>query len=168
MTNEEIATIISCPKTVQKADRKSMQSNNRSLRNNLTVFSDDEQYQFRVFLRQSEEFLEDFSVGLIWTNANEFLQTKKDVILLRCQGPHDSKEPLSVDAHHDYHTHEMTEDDLTAKRYQKPSCHGPIAKFGSFVEAIEYFAKRCNISNMDKFVNFYDDDGQVRGQLSLL
>ena len=42
---------------------------NRSYRNDISVISLDNNYQYKMFLRYSNEFNEDFSVGLIWTNS---------------------------------------------------------------------------------------------------
>lgn len=104
--------LIECPKKIIKSDRKNMIEKNRSYRNNIQLESEDGKYSFIMFMRQSAEFLEDFSVGLIWTNVNKYWDTKKQTILIRCQGPHDSKQEFESDPHHSYHIHKLSPTDI--------------------------------------------------------
>ena len=68
VSNQLLNEIISCPKTIIRAERKKMILENRHYRNTLNAISNNQKYTFKIFLRQSDEFLEDFSVGLIRTN----------------------------------------------------------------------------------------------------
>lgn len=117
-----------------------------------------------MFLRQSSEFLEDFSVGLILKNANEVFNTKKQVILMRCQGPHDSKQEFESDPHHSYHIHKLSEEDIEHKRFNKPSNQGSTNHFSSFHEAIIYFREHCGIIDLSEYIDLNND--QIEGQLS--
>ena len=140
---------------------------NRSLRNNISLQSSDGKYQFSMFLRQSTEFCEDFSVGLIWLNPSEILSNvNRPIILLRCQGPHDGRADLGSDLHHDYHVHEFTAEDLNCTRFKKPSRKEKAVDFFSFETAIDYFIKRCNINGLEKIVEL-PNSNQIIGQLSL-
>ena len=56
--------LIECPKKIIKSDRKNMIEKNRSYRNNIQLESEDGKYSFIMFMRQSAEFLEDFSVAI--------------------------------------------------------------------------------------------------------
>lgn len=163
VTSNLISELISCSKHAIKAERKAMYQEHRHKRNVITLISDDQQYTFKMFMRISTEFIEDFSVGLIWTNPAQFIGTNKNIILLRCQGPHDSKMPLESDAHHSYHMHQMTEEDMKQKRYQKPSNSGITQDFGSFEQAILYFISKCAIIGMEEVI---DDLPEKYGQLS--
>ena len=82
VTEELITELIVCPKKAIGADRKRMLSVNRSLRNKVALISVDGNYTYNLFLRQSEEFMEDFSVGLIWTNAAKYVGINKEIILI--------------------------------------------------------------------------------------
>ena len=104
--------VLFCDKVAIRADRKKLSFANRHRRNNIYLVSENGKYEYKFYLRQSEDFLEDFSVGLIWTNPANYIEiSKSSVILLRCQGPHDGKEPLGSDIHHDYHIHTITLDE---------------------------------------------------------
>lgn len=165
ITNEFIQELITCQKIIKKADRKKMISENRSLRNNVQLISEDGKYEYVLFLRQSCEFIEDFSVGLKWTNPSKYLNTNKSIILLRCQGPHDSKQPEGTDCHHDYHVHEITLKDINECRYDKPQ-HKEICKeFSSFESAIYYFCKKCGIHNLNDYIDIGFSAGE---QMSLV
>lgn len=157
--------LIECPKIVIKADRKNMIEKNRSYRNNVQLKSKDGKYSFIMFMRQSSEFLEDFSVGLTWTNANEYWNAKKPIILIRCQGPHDSKQDFESDPHHSYHIHKLSPADIKQRRFGKPSNCGITDHFSSFDEAIIYFCNRCAIMGLSDYINL--NDAQIEGQCSL-
>lgn len=157
--------LIECPKKIIKSDRKNMIEKNRSYRNNIQLESEDGKYSFIMFMRQSAEFLEDFSVGLIWTNVNKYWDTKKQTILIRCQGPHDSKQEFESDPHHSYHIHKLSPTDIEQKRFSKPSNCGVTNHFSSFDEAIIYFCNRCAIIGLSDYINL--NNNQVEGQCSL-
>ena len=117
LSDDFIQELISCPKKPLKAERKKLLLENRHYKNNIALTSIDGKYQYKMFMRKSDEFIEDFSIGLIWTNANEHINISKSIILLRCQGPHDGKQPLDSDTHHSYHTHTITIEDIANRRY---------------------------------------------------
>lgn len=145
--------LLFCEKHAIRADRKRMISSNRHKKNTVYLASDHQNYEYKMFLRQSEEFIEDFSVGLIWTNPAQTIEIdKNNMILLRCQGPHDGKEPFGTDIHHDFHIHQITLADFEEKRYQKPSGRSVTDKFSSFEQAISYFLNTYNIKDIDRFV----------------
>lgn len=155
--------LITVDKRILRSERKRMWRENRHFRNNFELISMDDTLRFRVFLRYSEEFVEDFSIGLIWLNAIKVLSVPKSVVLLRCQGPHDGSSPLGSDLHHSYHTHEITENDLVEQRYTKPSNKGVNREFSSFQTAALYFVRRCRIVNAFEYHDF-----AISNQLSLV
>lgn len=114
-----------------------------------------------MFMRKSDEFIEDFSVGLIWTNPQEYIDISKNIIMLRCQGPHDGKEVLGFDIHHDYHTHKITASDIQEKRFTKPSYRISTDMFHSFDQAMVYFIEKCDIINIEDFIDFTIDPDQT-------
>lgn len=167
MTDQDLIAIIECPKNAIKANRKKMIEINRSLRNNISLQSLDGKYQFTMFLRQSTEFYEDFSVGLIWQNPSEVLSNvTRPIILLRCQGPHDGRADIGADLHHDYHVHEFTADDLNCMRLRKPSRKGKAVSFFSFETAISYFIDRCKIKGLGKVIEL-PNNCELDGQISM-
>ena len=161
LTDSVLREIITCKKHVLKADRKKMILENRHYKNTLYLISDNEQYTYKMFMRRSNEFIEDFSIGLIWTNPQNFIGIGKNIILLRCQGPHDGKQELGFDVHHDYHTHEITVSDIEEKRFAKPSNRNLTDAFNSFEQALLYFNKKCDIINMEDFIELSIDPNQT-------
>lgn len=154
--------VLFCDKVAVRADRKRLAFSNRHRRNNVYLVSKDRKFEYKLFMRQSEDFLEDFSVGLIWTNPANFLEiTKSSIILLRCQGPHDGKEPLGFDIHHDYHIHTITAEDLKEKRYQKPSGRMSTSAFSSFEQAIFYLITKYKVDGIEKVVNLPEEVDQT-------
>lgn len=154
--------VVLCNKVATRAERRRLTFSNRHRKNTLYLSSEDGKYEYKVFLRQSEDFIEDFSVGLIWTNPNRFIEIPKNsVILLRCQGPHDGKAPLGADIHHDYHIHKITLDDFREKRYQKPSGWESTVAFSSFEQAIFYFISTYHIKNVDRVIELPEKVTQI-------
>lgn len=162
MLNESfLQNIITCPKYCIKADRQEMKEENRHIKNNLYLLSNDNTYKYTMFIRQSLEFYEDFSIGLVWTNPNEYINIKKKIIMLRCQGPHDGKSNKNSDIHHSFHTHEITIDDIENKRYSKPSNRNKADQYNSFEQAILFFISKCKIRNISNFTRLPIDENQV-------
>lgn len=154
--------VLFCNKVAVRADRKKLSFSNRHRRNNVFLASKDKKYEYKLFMRQSEDFLEDFSVGLIWTNPSKFIEiTKSSVILVRCQGPHDGKEPLGFDIHHDYHIHTITLEDFKDKRYQKPSGRVSTSKFSSFEQAIFHLMTEYKVDGVAKVVDLPEEVEQT-------
>lgn len=154
--------VLFCNKVAIRADRKKLSFANRHRRNNIYLVSEDGKYEYKFYLRQSEDFLEDFSVGLIWTNPANYIEiSKSSVILLRCQGPHDGKEPLGSDIHHDYHIHTITLDDFKDKRYQKPSGRVLTSAFSSFEQAIFYLINEYKVKNVESVVELPEEVDQT-------
>lgn len=152
ITDALLDDILYCPKIAVRAERKRMTVSNRHKKNTVYLSSESGKYEYKLFLRQSEEFIEDFSVGLIWTNPSSLISiSKSSVILLRCQGPHDGKAPLGTDIHHAYHIHKITIEDFAQRRYQKPSGRTVTSEFSSFEQAIFYFINTYHVKDIDKY-----------------
>jgi len=149
-----LESLISCPKRIGKAERRKLASQNRSLRNNVRLVSECGKYSFEMFIRQSDEFTEDFSFGLKWTNASEHSNINRPIILLRVQGPHDSKAPTGTDVHHDYHIHQITAEDITARRYRDPPHKNLCDEYHNFEQAGWYFVRRCGIMNPEEHLDY--------------
>lgn len=166
ITEELIQELITCPKKAVGADRKRMVSINRSLRNKVSLISENGKYTYDLFLRQSEEFMEDFSVGLIWTNSAKYIDINKPIILVRFQGPHDSGKPLGEDLHHDYHIHETTVEDIQSRRYRSPRNKMISKDFSSFPSALFYCLHYCGIIGLEEYIDLSQFDVPLSGQLS--
>lgn len=161
LTEHFLQEVITCPKRAIKAERKKMVLDNRHYRNRLDLLSTDDQYIFRMFMRQSDEFIEDFSIGLIWTNPQKYIHVNKSIVMLRCQGPHDGKQAVGFDLHHDFHTHEISLLDIQEKRFQKPSNRTANNTFRSYEQALMFFIEKCGIINIEDFLELPFDPNQI-------
>ena len=83
-TDDELAALINCSKQVVEPPRKEMLLEGKMKRNDMALKSVDGKHAFRVFMRQSDEFSEDFSIGLVYLPNEE----PGSFILLRCNGKH--------------------------------------------------------------------------------
>ena len=154
ITETAIQELIRCPKQARKVERRRMLAENRSLRNAVTLISRNEKYTFKLFLRQSLEFSEDFSVGLIWTNAVKHIGIGKDIILIRYQGPHDSGKPFGEDLHNEYHVHEISPEDIKNRRYLRPGNKSVSRDFSSFSGALFSFVDYCSILGLETLIDY--------------
>ena len=105
-TDEEIASLVACPKQMVDPPRRDMRIEGKMKRNDMTLKSEDSNHSFRVFLRQSDEFPENFSIGLLYVPGEE----PGSFQLIRCNGQHGGER---VHPHHAvYHIHRSKADDL--------------------------------------------------------
>jgi hypothetical protein len=162
-----LSNLITCEKKAVRADRKRMTLVNRNYRNDISVISLDNKYQYKMFLRYSDEFNEDFSVGLIWMNSEKFTDVSKPVLLIRYQGPHDSGQAFGVDVHNDYHIHQITIMDINEGRFIKPSNIGITNKFSSFGEAVMSFSQDCGIIELENCIDISQFYNEIPGQLGM-
>lgn len=82
-TDIEITRLIACSKSVSVAPKKEMKEEFRHRRNDMKLGSGGGE-QFEVFMRQSLEFQEDFSIGLVFLSPEG-----KSILLIRFNGQHD-------------------------------------------------------------------------------
>jgi hypothetical protein len=64
-TERDISNLIACRKEVVDPPRCEMKLEGKMKRNEMTLSSIDKKHEFRVFMRQTEEFQENFSIGLV-------------------------------------------------------------------------------------------------------
>lgn len=145
-TQKEIDDLIACAKTVSDPPKKEMKRDRGHLRNDLALTSTDGESEFRVFLRQNEDFPESFSIGLVYTPRDG----TGEVTLLRCNGPHGDYNQSFDPAHphSDYHVHrasaEMIESGL------RPEARAASTKdYASFEQALSFFLKATNITDAE-------------------
>lgn len=143
-TDQELAELITCPKQVVEAPRREMRLDGKMKRNEMTLKSPDGKHQFRVFMRQSDDFPENFSVGLIYQPGEE----PGEVILIRCNGQHGG---TRVHPHHAvFHTHRMKAEDLNAG-IKEARLIEQANDYASFAEAVHVFCQRIRLEEGDKY-----------------
>ena len=123
----------------------------RHRRNDFDLISTDGTHSFLVFLRQSTEFPENFSIGLDYTSSPD----GNRICLLRCNGPHGEalRLPRTPEHHFRCHIHLATEEAMISG--QRAESFAVISEeFSTFEEAFVYFAGRCNIMEAERLFSF--------------
>lgn len=137
LTALSIDELISCEKVNTEAPTREFKEENRHRRKDMRLQDvQDAKRLFTVFLRQSLEFAEDFSLGLVYLSTTD----GKRMTMIRYNGQHDqSNEPYDqAKTHFQYHIHKATPDNLNNGRYDK---HPAIetCDYASFQEATTAF-----------------------------
>jgi hypothetical protein len=142
-TDQELAELIACPKQVVEAPRREMRVDGKMKRNEMMLKSPDGKNQFRVFMRQSDDFPENFSIGLVYLPGEE----PGEVILIRCNGQHGG---TRVHPHHAvFHTHRMKAEDLNAG-IKEARLIEQASDYASFTDAARVFCRRIQLEETDK------------------
>lgn len=143
-TEDDIMRLIGCAKTIKEAPKREMKEENRHRRNDMVVVSS-EGGEFDVFIRQSLDFAEDFSVGLVYRTDDG-----KRITLVRYNGQHEqSDKPFTDNPHFSYHVHRATADNLNNGRFEKHPAT-ITETYASFDEAIGEFMTGTSIKDWQK------------------
>lgn len=138
--------LIHCKKTIRNKRRPYMRSENRHKRMTIDLDCDLEGVKMTMFIRQLEEYPEDFTVGLKVDAPNPIADY--DIVLVRFQGPHGGQSQTKdmENMHNNYHVHLYSENDLLCRR-KKASLASQPGNFNSLEEAICSFLAYCNIDD---------------------
>jgi len=139
----ELESLVTYPKVITDAPRKEMRSEQGSKKNDMWLRSADGEHEFTVFMRVSEAFPEDFSIGLVYLPKDE----PGSIILLRCNGPHGELEGTFDISHPHFrcHVHRAKAENIAAG--SRPEKGGePTDSFASFEQALPFFLKLINLS----------------------
>ena len=143
-TDDELAGLIACSKQVVDPPRREMRVDGRMKRNDMTLKSSDSKHSFRVFIRQSEEFPENFSFGLIYFPGDE----PGSFQLVRCNGQHGGEK---VHPHHAvFHIHRSKADDINGGILE-PQQIEQTNGYASFREALAHFCTMINLEKPDDY-----------------
>jgi len=156
-TDEEIFALIKCPKIIADPPSKQMKEERGHRRSGMTLRSKDNQFEFRVFMRQSLAFEEDFSVGLDYIPRDE----AGSLCLFRCNGKHGGHQ---AHPHHlSYHIHTVKAEDVNAGiRLER---HIEItAEYASFFDAIGHFIALIAVEGAEKYYPFITRQKDLFGE----
>jgi hypothetical protein len=144
-SDAEIDQLLRCRKSIQDAPRRDMKEENRHRRNDMKLRGPEGE-QFEVFIRQSLEFPEDFSIGLVF-----FAPEGKRVTLVRFNGQHEQAlDPFQAGVpHFNFHVHKATPDNLNMGRYEKHPAD-TTQDYASLDEAIVVFCKYVCIQGWER------------------
>lgn len=141
-TDDELSKLINCPKLVVDPPRREMRVDGKMKRNDMVLKSTDGQHAFRVFMRQSDEFPENFSIGLVYQPGEE----PGSFPLIRCNGQHGGER---VHPHHAvFHIHRTKAADINAGILEARGIEGTTA-YASYKEALAHFCAMIQMENVD-------------------
>ena len=145
-TQEELDALVDCPKVIVAPPRKEPRPERGSLRNDFEVASEDGKQRFHVFIRQSESFAEDFSIGLIYVPSDE----PGEIHLFRCNGQHGTLPSgrIGDDPHFAFHTHLPSAEALAvgSEAWQRVVV---TRDYASFNEALWHFISITHIGGAE-------------------
>jgi len=140
--DENLVQLIICPKRISKPPRKEMKTDGKHLRDDMELESLDGEHIYRVFMRQSLEFSENFSIGLDYVPRDE----RKSFCLIRYNGMHGSN---SSHQHHlRFHIHRCRAKDVNAGL--RDASHVEVTeKYAAFRDALSHFIREVKIPDAD-------------------
>jgi len=145
-SQQDIERLITCAKEISDPPRKEMRAERGSQRNDMRLRSREGDLEFSVFMRINDDFPENFSIGLEFRPQDE----PGSICLLRCNGPHGEFVGGPQSPHFLPHIHrarpENIEAGLRAERGGEPT-----DAYASYLEALRYFLRIVNVTNVDEF-----------------
>ena len=162
LTDEQIQDLVNCSKTITKKEpARGYREDNRHLRCDLELSSIEESSTvFKVFIRQSTEFIENFSIGLLYSTNDPTLGT---ITLVRYNGPHgeNSRDP---DGHYAKpHIHRITASELESGNVQPQERQREITgRYTTFEQGLAVFFNDTRVENFEDYFpnilqgNFFD------------
>ena len=150
-TQQDIDALISCVKKISDPPKRELRLVGAHWRNDMKLVAAQVDGEFSVFIRRSEDFPENFSIGLIYDPKDG----RGEIILIRCNGQHgvfggtfDPNHP-----HWGYHIHRTTE--ATVAAGLRPEHHADITEaYASFEEAMQHFVKLINLNSPEADKHF--------------
>lgn len=147
ITDDLLEALIHCKKEIINHPKKSMKEINNSRRNDFSAESDKSVFttpqKFEIFIRQSCEFTEDFSVGLVWRPKGY----PYGIILVRFNGAHGKNR--GVEHQRMPHIHELTLLDIQNQKYD-PHQVREVKSYTNIDDAILKFMEYCNIIDWEQ------------------
>jgi len=149
LTNTAINDLIKSPKEIIKREpAKGYNRENGNQHCNLTLKKIDKNERFSVFIRQNDQFIENFSIGLLYTIEEE----SRKITRIRCNGAH-GEVSHHKDGHYNRpHIHRTTEKEIRSGGRQPQERHREITeKYNTFEEALRVSFSEMNITNWSEY-----------------
>lgn len=149
LTEQQIQDLIGCPKKITKREpARGYREGGRHLRCDLELeCAQDSGTTFTVFIRQSTEFMENFSIGLRYQTNDSILGT---ITLIRYNGPHGetSRDP---DGHYaKSHIHRITASELGSGSVQPQERHRETTdRYSTFEQGLAVFFQDTQVVNFE-------------------
>ncbi len=151
LTDQQILNLIGCPKIITKKEpARGYREYNRHRRCDLELeFVDDSEAAFTVFIRQNNEFIENFSIGLRFQTNSPTLGA---ITLIRYNGPHGetSRDP---DGHYARsHIHRITASELESGSVQPQETNREVTdRYSTFEQGLTVFFTDIRVTNFEDY-----------------
>ena len=145
ISKEQLDFLITCPKMIAIPPNAEMSIQSKCRRNSFALQGINSKEKFGVKLRQNIVLPEDFSVILQWQTM------ERDIILLRCNGPHGGNRKLPL--HFVPHIHRLNLE-LAAQDVFIENDVTSTNGYSTFESAIRYFCTCCGIAAAEKYFPF--------------
>ncbi len=134
-----------------QAPKREMRIDGKMQRNEMELESVDGGHSFRVFMRQSLQFLENFSIGIDYIPKD----MPGSFCLMRCNGAHGG---YKVHPHHrGCHIHRSKAEDINMGLRIERDIE-VATEYAAFRDALHYFLHKVNVRPMDRYEYFPDID----------
>ncbi len=151
LSDDEIQSLISIPKTIKtRTPARGYKEEGGHKRCDLELeASFDNGAKFTVFIRQSSEFIENYSLGLRYQTNDRTLGT---ITLVRYNGPH-GEYSLPQDGHFaSPHIHRITAKEIASGTTQPQESQREITKkYGTYGEALAVFFGDIGVTDYEKY-----------------
>ncbi len=147
LTDQEIQDLVQFPKEIlQRTPSKGYRQDNRHKRCDLQLQDlSGKGFKFDVFVRRSEQFIENFSLGLIYHPTGV---SGRGLTLIRYNGAHGEVSRHSDGHYNKPHIHRLTEEELNSGTYYPQESHRALTQaYSSFEEAIGTFFQDLGVRN---------------------
>lgn len=144
-SNQDIHDLITCNKIFKSAPKRESIVN-KNISRKFSVYSQNDNLEFDIFITSSVRMEQDFSLGLLYDN----------MLLYRCNGFHGTTRAGYYSfSHHAYpHAHILSISDIQSGRAKAPSnIENLTGKYINLNTATLYFFNKCGIIGYEKYFN---------------
>ncbi len=151
LTDHRIQDLVSCSKRItRKEPARGYREESRHLRCDLELVSiEDSSVAFKAFIRQSTEFIENFSIGLRYPTNDPILGI---VTLVRYNGPH-GETSRNPDGHYARsHIHRITSSEIESGSNQPQERNREITdRYSTFEQGLAVFFNDTGVLNSEEY-----------------
>jgi hypothetical protein len=143
LKNADIERLLGSGKVITEGSKKGMTLRSGSLRNDLKLETTDGKDRFSAFIRVSESFVEDFSIGIDYITDEG-----KHICLMRCNGKHGEHRNHRPGSQpfYDFHIHLATEEAIDQGESPEQFAE-QTNEYATWQDALRYFFERANVKN---------------------
>ena len=150
-TDQEIKNLITTPKTIgSKTPASAYRQENGHKRCDIDLWAtSDDTRKFKVFIRQNDKFIENFSIGLRYQTGDINLRT---ITLTRYNGPH-GEMSLNSDGHYiKPHIHRITASEITSGSTQPQERNREITdSYNTYEQALHTFFADIGVTDYETY-----------------